>query len=186
MAAVMDKDEVCVLSNGKTNDLAQIYDYEPVVISDLPRTIEGHVNYMAIEALKDGKIMAGKYQSKMKVCAPPHVVILANFEPNRAAVSLDRWDVRYIGKSDNVTTINIPGVQLVEQYKQEHPVVNSDDEDEDVALTASCEAAENVYDMDTDVDEESMDDEPAPAAKPVEMMSLGRGIALGDETPGSY
>lgn len=37
----------------------------------------------------------------MKVFMPPHVVIMANFAPDEAKMSSDRWDIRYIKDVDN-------------------------------------------------------------------------------------
>lgn len=88
------KHNALILNNGKFNDLAYAVDNQKIIIINISRTLEDHVNYNAIEALKDGLIFSGKYESKTKIFDSPHIVIFANFEPNLKALSSDRWDVR--------------------------------------------------------------------------------------------
>lgn len=81
-----------ICNNGGFSDIAySIPDNPNIVIFDLPRTIEGRVNYSAIEKCKDGAIFSAKYESRMKFFNPPHVVIFANFYPDTSAMSSDRW-----------------------------------------------------------------------------------------------
>lgn len=83
-----------VVNNGSFADLACCIPNSPkVVIFDFPRTIEGRVNYSAMEAIKNGLIFSGKYESKTKIFASPHVLVFANFEPDYSAMSRDRWKV---------------------------------------------------------------------------------------------
>lgn len=83
-----------VLGNGSFADLAfALGDSPKIVIFDLPRTIEGRVNYTAIEKIKDGMIFSGKYESKTKVFNSPHVLVFANFSPDENAMSKDRWNI---------------------------------------------------------------------------------------------
>lgn len=67
-----------------------------------PRTVENYISYDAIESLKDGLFFSAKYESGMCVFAPPHVLCLANFEPDRSALTKDRWDIRIFGEKKNV------------------------------------------------------------------------------------
>lgn len=87
-----------VVNNGSFTDLAYVLPDSPkIVIFNLPRQIEGRVNYTAIESIKDGLIFSGKYKSKTKMFNPPHVVIFANFSPDMSALSKDRWLVYSLG-----------------------------------------------------------------------------------------
>lgn len=52
--------------------------------------------YMAIEQIKTGHIINGKYEGGSLRFKYPHVVVFSNQEPERAHLSQDRWDVRYI------------------------------------------------------------------------------------------
>ena len=84
-------------TNGRTCDIAFAYNGEPVVVFDLSRTVEGHVNYSVMEELKNGMLFSTKYVSTQKVFASPHILVFANWPPNRGAMSADRWDVRELG-----------------------------------------------------------------------------------------
>ena len=46
-----------------------------------------------MESIKNGRVFSAKYESKMKVFDPPHVICFANFEPKREAMSADRWAI---------------------------------------------------------------------------------------------
>lgn len=82
------------LSNGKSKDLAFIYNNENIVIFDFARTQMEIINYAIIEDLKNGCIQSPKYASTIKIFPKPHIVIFSNFEPNHQAWSADRWDIR--------------------------------------------------------------------------------------------
>lgn len=91
-------DDNIIVKNGRSADVAAaIGDTQPrVVIVDLSRTQEDHMNYQVLEDLKNGVIFQSKYKSRMLVFETPHVVVFANFLPNLAALSADRWDVRTV------------------------------------------------------------------------------------------
>lgn len=83
-----------ILCNGSFRDLAFILPDEPtIVIFDFARTNEGSVNYTLLEKLKDGILVSTKYEGKMKIFNPPHVICFANWKPDTKAVSLDRWKI---------------------------------------------------------------------------------------------
>lgn len=64
-----------------------------LIIYDIPRTAENYINYTALEEIKNGVFCSPKYETKMCVINPPHIVCFANFEPMYENVSLDRWNV---------------------------------------------------------------------------------------------
>ncbi len=64
-----------------------------VIIMGLPRSYEQFVSYDAIESVKDGIFYSSKYESGMCMFNSPHVIILANFEPNLEKLSKNRWVV---------------------------------------------------------------------------------------------
>jgi len=83
-----------VINNGSFADIAFCIPENPkIVMFDLTRSIEGRVNYSALEALKNGMIFSGKYESKTKMFNPPHVFVFSNFGPDLSAMSADRWRV---------------------------------------------------------------------------------------------
>lgn len=80
-----------ILGNAGYKDIAFAINDPKIVIFNFTRSIEGMVNYSAIESIKDGLVFSAKYESKTKVFNSPHVIIFANFEPNKAMMSADRW-----------------------------------------------------------------------------------------------
>lgn len=90
-----------IFNQGKFSDIAcALPDNPKIVIFDLPRTLEDHVNYGAIEAVKNGMIFSGKYESHTKFFDSPHLYIFANFPPEEDKLSKDRWIVRKISACD--------------------------------------------------------------------------------------
>lgn len=88
-----------VFTNGKMADIAYAYGFEPIVIFDLSRCQAEKIDniYMAVENFKNGRIFSPKYESQNKIFDVPHVVVFANFAPDRSKLSEDRWVVRHIG-----------------------------------------------------------------------------------------
>lgn len=80
-------------NGGKGPDIAYSYDCERIAIFDFPREYAEYINYGVIEQVKNGMLFSSKYESGLKLCDIPHVVIFANFEPDRSKLSCDRWDV---------------------------------------------------------------------------------------------
>lgn len=64
-----------------------------VVIFDLSRSQMNRVSYNAIEQIKNGMFFSGKYESGDVIINPPHVIVFANFPPERELLSEDRWSV---------------------------------------------------------------------------------------------
>lgn len=67
-----------------------------IVVVNLPRTSEGKVSYSTLESVKDGLIQSGKYEGGFRLYAPPHVIVMSNFLPDMNALSMDRWQIRYL------------------------------------------------------------------------------------------
>jgi len=80
-------------NGGKMRDIAHAYQSEPIVVFDLPRTIEEFTPYRAMECFKDGHLFSPKYNSRHVRFFPPVVIVFANFEPEYEALSLDMWDI---------------------------------------------------------------------------------------------
>lgn len=87
-----------LLVSGKGADIKYLISQQKqppdIIIYDIPRTAESYVNYTALEEVKNGVFCSSKYESKMYVMNPPHIICFANFEPNLVAMSEDRWDIR--------------------------------------------------------------------------------------------
>lgn len=86
-----------VLGNAKTADVALAWNGENVIF-DYSRSQESHINYEVMEALKNGRIFSGKYNSCVKIYARPKVLVFANFLPADGKMSEDKW---FIHKVEN-------------------------------------------------------------------------------------
>ena len=66
-----------------------------IVIFDISRAAAEHSDhfYSMAEHLKNGKFFTTKYDSKMVIFSPPHVVFFANFMPDMSKWSADRYDI---------------------------------------------------------------------------------------------
>lgn len=101
------KRAVC-FSYGKGNDLLHLaskHGAQRVFFFDLTRAKASDLGvqdlYQAIEQIKNGHIMSGKYEGTTLLFKRPHVVVFSNQEPQREHLSADRWDVRYINPHDH-------------------------------------------------------------------------------------
>ncbi len=63
------------------------------------------MSYDSIEQLKNGYFVSTKYESCQCIFNPPVVIIFANFPPNRAKMSEDRWFVMMV--KDVISTLSI-------------------------------------------------------------------------------
>lgn len=81
---------------GKKNDILYCCaEFESeIYIMDIERSMEDYISYGAIEKIKNGYYMCSKYESKPIIRNPPHFIIFANFEPDKKALSLDRWIIK--------------------------------------------------------------------------------------------
>lgn len=60
---------------------------------DLPRQLEGHVSYSALEQIKNGFWTSTKYEGGTVCINNPKVMVFANWEPDMSMLSRDRWEV---------------------------------------------------------------------------------------------
>lgn len=84
------------ITGGKAADIFYGYQYEEVVFFDLARMKQEYVQYDVMENFKNGQFYSTKYECKVVKFAVPHVVVFANFQPDRLMLSADRWDIRVI------------------------------------------------------------------------------------------
>ena len=86
-----------ILVDGKTRDISnRLLDWNKkiaIVLYSLSRTMTEYVNYSALEKIKDGIIVSGKYKGGQKIINSPHVFVFSNCEPEYLAMSKDRWHV---------------------------------------------------------------------------------------------
>lgn len=83
-----------ILDSAGFKDIAQALPEQPrIIVFDFARSMDGKINYRAIEKCKDGMMFSGKYESKMKIFNIPHVICFANWKPDIEAMSKDRWEI---------------------------------------------------------------------------------------------
>lgn len=78
-------------------------------ILDLPRSAEDYKFYGCLEEICDGCVTATKYQGGTILFNQPHVLVFANFLPNRSAMSADRWVVHWLPQIEE--SIKAPPLQ---------------------------------------------------------------------------
>lgn len=69
---------------------------QKIVIINLAWSSEQHINYEIMETLKNGSFFSPKYNSRDKHAGIPHLVVFANFYPDKDKMSADRWDIRIL------------------------------------------------------------------------------------------
>jgi hypothetical protein len=67
--------------------------YPKIIIFDVPRANIDHINYDAIESMKNGCFFSGKYECAQVLMNSPHIIIFANSEPQRYNLSMDKWHI---------------------------------------------------------------------------------------------
>jgi hypothetical protein len=92
---LMARHDAALFTNGKLADMAFAYNYERIVLIDLARTQADRIDhfYQFIESMKNGVVFSPKYESGKKLFSTPHVLVFANFEPDKSKLSEDRWRV---------------------------------------------------------------------------------------------
>lgn len=83
--------DVLILESGKKADLANAFHNEKIIVFDYTRSMEETVNYSILENFKNGYMFSAKYNSATKHFQACKVLCLANFMPDKAKLSLDRW-----------------------------------------------------------------------------------------------
>lgn len=68
-------------------------EHPKLVVLDIPRSCKDYINYGILEDLKNGHIYSGKYEGGKCIFSSPHVIVFANRQPERSAMSQDRWNV---------------------------------------------------------------------------------------------
>lgn len=121
----LEKDAL-VLEVGGKRDLAYIIStmigMKKVVVFDLSRCTAPDGNkdydplnalYSIMESLKNGRLIVTKYESTVRKCIVPHIWVFANFPPNIAKMSKDRWKLWSIKDNEleaqDIDTVNWEG-----------------------------------------------------------------------------
>jgi hypothetical protein len=82
-----------LVGNEKSADVAFAFNRQKIVVFDLVRASQEHINYEIIEKIKNGCVFSGKYESELKLAENPHVVVFSNDMPDIMKMSHDRWNI---------------------------------------------------------------------------------------------
>ncbi len=92
MARLLARNHGAFLASGKAADVLYGYSDQKIIVFEYPKHAKEFVSYGAIEKIKDGAYFVGKYESHMHVRTfNAHVLVLANFEPDKEKMTADRW-----------------------------------------------------------------------------------------------
>ncbi|AXQ66112.1 MAG: putative viral replication protein [Cressdnaviricota sp.] len=88
-------EDLYYITGGKQNDILYGYEGQEIVIIDLARTYADNLEhiYTIIENLKNGMYLSTKYETIQKIFKVPHIIVMANFRPDKTKLSRDRWNI---------------------------------------------------------------------------------------------
>lgn len=120
----------CIVE-GKKNDIlfCAAENDADCYIFDFERSMETFISYSAIEKIKNGFYMCSKYESKPIIRNSPHIICFANFQPDLAKLSSDRWKVKKI--TDFSKTNNPKSYAFIDDFR------DCEEEEEDDRLSVS-------------------------------------------------
>lgn len=78
-------------------------DYPENIVIDIPRTSRKFLSYQGLEEVKNACFFSGKYEGDMVVGNCPNLIIFANFKPDVEKMSKDRWVIKCLGDSDELS-----------------------------------------------------------------------------------
>jgi len=82
-----------IMVSGKANDIkcaiASMENHPDIVLYNITRTQENYISYESLESVKDGIFFNGKYESGMVIMNSPHMVVMANCEPDYEKLTED-------------------------------------------------------------------------------------------------
>lgn len=83
-----------VITVGRSHDIAHILDEtKTIFLFNIPRGKMDRLNWSLIEGLKDGLVVSGKYNGRIKVWTQyVHVVVFGNEDPDMSRLSHDRYN----------------------------------------------------------------------------------------------
>lgn len=101
MTRILMRNYQAFLADGKKADTLYAYHalLSSIVIFDLTRSQDGEFTpYSTMETLKNGHYLSTKYESvNVSRDGECHLIVFANFLPDRTKLSNDRWDVHILG-----------------------------------------------------------------------------------------
>ena len=91
---------ICPLSKNIQQDVASAWNGERIIVIDIPRSYKWTKELcVGLEMIKDGLVADCRYNYKVRNVRGCKVLVLTNYEPNRAWLSEDRWQIIYPGRA---------------------------------------------------------------------------------------
>lgn len=86
--------------------------------------------YSCMESIKDGLFVNTKYETKMVLMNPPHIVVFANHLPKTACISADRWKLFGLDEENKLVDVqevlaNPPQPPMVYPFPSRPPPVDA-------------------------------------------------------------
>lgn len=109
---VSDQNLCQIMEPGRRADMAHaLKETIRVLFMDAPRSKQGeYIQYDFLEAVKNGLVFSGKYESRVKRLGPVHVVVFMNEDPCPKALSEDRYDILRITPASLSLANSLEGV----------------------------------------------------------------------------
>jgi hypothetical protein len=92
MASILARMGGIIFSITDYDTIALAYQYEPIVVFDMPRASNYSDIYPVLEAILNGTLTVRKYYSTTKTFNTPHVIVFTNGGADKEALSADRWE----------------------------------------------------------------------------------------------
>ena len=89
---------------------------------DISRSSFGQFDYTALEAVRNGYIITGKYAGKVKRFGSKPVVVFSNDFPDELRLSADRWSILEIGKGPLTDVSKVQLYRSDTDYPYERPL----------------------------------------------------------------
>lgn len=81
-----------LIKSSYTDSASQTMDNPHLLMFNITRSYK-NFSYSALEDLKDGIMISGKYKGRRHLFKPPHIWVFANERPNELKMSADRWKI---------------------------------------------------------------------------------------------
>lgn len=138
-----------VISNGKTSDIAHVYDSHPIVVWDLSRSSLEYINYGPMEDIKNGRIFSPKYDSCVKYFPVPHVVVFANFQCPSGKFSVDRLEELDLGYVEP-TIDGLVGLDDPDEHTRMFSLIACQKEEKKLVKEAGLNRMRSILNMNSD------------------------------------
>lgn len=134
-----------MIPNSCFRDMAYMLEEDTTTLFVDVRRADHKVEYMFLEAVKDGEVDATKYNSHVKKLGPCHVVVFMNRQPSMEELSLDRYKIIDLTPALNLVA-NIPE-PVIETETETQTIIELNDDGDSVIRELEIAVEREVYDL---------------------------------------